>query len=362
YLNDAHGNPSSIHGIGRHASEAVRKSRTQVANLLHTKARRIVFTGGGSEADNLAVKGIAFARAEQGKHLITTTVEHPAILSTCRFLEKMGYEVTYLPVDGTGLVDPKNLAAAIRPDTILVSIMMANNEVGTIQPIVELCSIAHERGVVFHTDAVQAVGKIDVDVEALDIDLLSLSAHKLHGPKGVGALYVRPGIELESLVHGGTQENGLRAGTENVPSIVGFGRAAELAQNTVKGRNEMAKLRDRLEAGLRNFVPNLNLNGHPTLRLPNTLNVTFPGLRGESLVVAMDQHGISLSSGSACKSGSPEPTHVLIAMGASEEEAHCAVRFSLSNETTSSDIDATIDTVGRVLEKMATTVRFLPCK
>jgi cysteine sulfinate desulfinase/cysteine desulfurase-like protein len=240
--------------------------------------------------------------------------------------------------------------------------MMANNEVGTIQPIRELCAAAHERGVLFHTDAVQAVGKIEVDVGDLDVDLLSMSAHKLHGPKGVGALYVKRGLDLEPLIHGGKQEAGLRAGTENVPAIVGFGKAAELARRAVRDADSIARLRDKLEAGIRRLIPDAVLNGPREDRLPNTLNLTLPGLRGESLVVALDQHGISLSSGSACKSGSPEPTHVLISMGRTEEEAHCAVRLSLAHATTEGEIDETVVMVERVLEEMETTVRFLPCK
>jgi cysteine desulfurase NifS len=362
FLDAAYGNPSSIHGAGREAHEAVDKARGQVAALLHTRPRRILFTGCGSEADNLAIKGTAFARSGEGKHLITSTIEHPAVLQTCRFLERQGYEVTYLPVSGDGMIAPDDLRRALRDDTILVSLMMANNEVGTIQPIAELCAVAHERGVTFHTDAVQAAGKIDVNVEELGVDLLSLSAHKLHGPKGIGALYVRKGVRLEPLIHGGKQESGLRAGTENVPAIVGFGKAAELGRLAVRDAETLTRCRDRLEAGIRTLVPAAMRNGHPTARLPNTLNLTLPGLRGESLVVALDQHGISLSSGSACKSGSPEPTHVLLAMGRSDVDAHCAVRFSLSKFTTPEDVDETVRALAQVLTELETTVRFLPCK
>ena len=243
-----------------------------------------------------------------------------------------------------------------------MSIMMANNEVGTLQPIRELCAIAHQNGILFHTDAVQAIGKVKVDVEELQVDLLSLSGHKFHAPKGVGALYMKQGMQLEPLIHGGKQEGGRRAGTENVASIVGLGKAADLAQHALQNSDRMAQLRDRLEAGIKKLVPEARLNGHPQQRLPNTLNLTLPELRGESLVVALDQYGISISSGSACKSGSPEPTHVLIAMGKSEEEAHCAVRISLSHATSEADVDATIAAFEQVLEEMETTVRFLPCK
>ncbi len=362
FLDAEHGNPSSIHGVGRDARTALDQARGQVARLINTRPRRIIFTGGGSESDNLALKGIAFAHGEKGRHIVTSTVEHPAVLQACKFLENIGYRVTYLRVDEHGRIDSDDLKEAISSDTILVSLMMANNEVGTIQSIGELCAIAHERGVLFHTDAVQSVGKIKLDVQELDVDLLSISAHKFHGPKGVGALYVKKGIDLEPLVHGGRQEGGLRAGTENVPAIVGMGRAAELATHALRKADEMKRLRDMLETGIRELIPDAELNGHPEHRLPNTLNLTLPGLRGESLVVALDQHGISLSSGSACKSGSPEPTHVLIAMGKSDEEAHCAIRLSLSHDTTMEDIDETVEAVARVLEEMEATVRFLPCK
>ncbi|MFW6151131.1 MAG: cysteine desulfurase family protein, partial [Chloroflexota bacterium] len=361
YLGSSHGNPSSIHEAGKDAREAVEWARRQVAALIGARPRRIIFTGGGSEADNLALKGTAFALRNKGNHLITTNVEHPAILSTCRFLEKLGYEVTYLAVDGDGWLDPEMLRAAISDSTILVSIMMANNEVGTILPLRALCGIAHDRGVLVHSDAIQAVGKIPVDVEELGVDMLSISAHKFHGPKGVGALYVRKGVELEPLIHGGEQEGGLRAGTENTPGIVGLGKAAELAPRAVQERDRIRALRDRLESGIGEHVPGARLNGHPEQRLPNTLNLTLPGLRGESIVIALDQHGIALSSGSACKSGSPEPTHVLMAMGRSEEEAHCAVRLSLSRHTTKEDTDDTIAALGKVLEEK-NMVRLLPCR
>ena len=362
FLETGYGNPSSIHTRGRDAHEAIEDARRRVARLINARPRRIVLTGGGSESNNLALKGIAFAHQDRGEHIITTEIEHPAVLQTCRFLERMGFRVTYLPVDSDGLVAPEALRNAIDDRTLLVSIMMANNEVGTIQPIKELRDISQERDILFHTDAVQAAGKIPVDVEELGVDLLSLSGHKFHGPKGVGALYVRKGVELEPLIHGGKQEHGLRAGTENVAAIVGLGKAAELASRALPRSQEMQKLRDRLEVGIRKLIPEARLNGHPQQRLPNTLNLTLPRLRGESLVVALDQHGIALSSGSACKSGFPEPTHVLIAMGRSEAEAHCAVRFSLSHDTTEEEIDQVVRALEQVLEETETTVRFLPCK
>lgn len=362
YLDTLFGNPSSIHHYGKDASEAVEKARRSVAKLLNTKARRILFTGGGSESDNLAIKGIAQALKEKGNHIITSSIEHPAVLKTCAFLERNGFEVTYLQVDNTGLVNPKDLRDAINEQTILVSIMFANNEVGTIQPIKELCEIAHQNEVLFHTDAVQTIGKIPVHPEELNVDLLTLSAHKFHGPKGIGALYVKKGIEIEPLIHGGKQERNLRAGTENVTAIVGLGKASELALHHLEDFHRVKKLRDELEEGIRELIPNAKLNGHNVLRLPNTLNMTLPEMRGESLVVALDQHGIALSSGSACKSGSPDPTHVLMAMGKSEQEAHCAVRLSLSHFTTKDDIKRTITALDEVLKEMKTTVRFLSCK
>jgi cysteine desulfurase NifS len=362
YLESAHGNPSSIHRAGKDAKRAIEDARRQVAKLIGATQRRVIFTGGGSEADNLALKGVAFAHREHGNHIITSTVEHPAVLQACAFLERIGYRITYLAVDEHGLVRPDELRAAICNETILVSVMMANNEVGTVQPIETLSGIARQRGVLFHTDAVQAAGKLDIDVEALEVDLMTLSAHKFHGPKGVGALYVRKGVALEPLVHGGKQEGSLRAGTENVAAIVGMGRAAELARMAVRDADQLRARRDKLEAGVRALIEGARLNGHPESRLPNTLNMTLPNLRGESIVVALDQHGVSLSSGSACKSGSPEPTHVLIAMGKSEDEAHCSVRFSLSRYTSEKDVDETLEMLGQVLEEMETTVRFLPCK
>jgi cysteine desulfurase NifS len=361
YLSADAGNPSSIHQTGRIAREALENARRQVAILINAQPRRIIFTGGGSEADNLAITGAALAMRDNGNHIITTTIEHPAVLGACEFLERCGYRVTYLNVDRDGWLNPENLCTAIDEDTILVSIMMANNEVGTILPIRELSSICHEKGIPFHTDAVQAVGKIKVDIQELGADMLSLSGHKFHAPKGVGALYIRKGIELEPLIHGGKQERGIRAGTENVPAIVGLGKAAELVTSALLNSERIRDLRDKLEKGIRNLVPNAILNGQRENRLPNTLNMTLPGLRGESIVIAMDQHGIALSSGSACKSGSPEPTHVLIAMGRTEEEAHCSVRFSLSRYTTEEDIDYTLSALEEVL-KEKDIVRLMPCK
>ena len=276
-------------------------------------------------------------------------------------MEKCGYRVTYLEVDENGWLEPTKLRHAIAEDTILVSIMMANNEVGTILPIKELSLICRAEGVLFHTDAVQAAGKIKVDIQELGVDMLSISGHKFHAPKGIGALYFRKGIELEPIIHGGKQENGIRAGTENIPAIVGLGKAAELAVYAIPEYDRICNLRNKLEKGIKDLVPEAILNGHPEHRLPNTLNLTLPGLRGESIVIFLDQHGISISSGSACKSGSPEPTHVLIAMGRTEEEAHCSVRFSLSRYTTEEDIDYTVSALAQVL-KEKDMVRLIPCK
>jgi len=362
YLNRDYGNPSAIHSLGREAHDGMEKGRRLVGQMINARPRRIVFTSGGSESDNLALKGIAYKYCKEGNHIITTTIEHPAILKTCQYLETAGFEVTYLEVEKTGRVKPENLKEAIRNDTILVSIMLANNETGTIQPVKDLCKCAHQKGILFHTDAVQAAGKIPIDVEDLNVDLLTLSGHKFHGPKGIGVLYVKKGVELEALIHGGKQENKIRAGTENVAGIVGLGKAAELSVFGIRKQKEIEKLRDKLYSGIKKLIPGAVLNGDEKERLPNTLNLTLPAMRGESLVMALDQHGIALSSGSACKSGSPDPTHVLLAMGKSEEEAHCSVRFSLSHQTTDKDINETLETLKIVLEEMETTVRFLPCK
>ncbi|MEE9577837.1 MAG: IscS subfamily cysteine desulfurase, partial [Gemmatimonadota bacterium] len=365
YLNAEYGNPSSIHGPGAEARSAVEGVRRAVAQALNCTARRILFTSGGSEADNLAIKGAAFARRGAGVHIITSRVEHPAVLSACEALTNFDFELTYLEADGDGLVEPKSLAEAMTPRTILVSVMAANNEVGTVQPVAELARVAKAHGALFHTDAVQALGKLPLDVEELGVDLLSLSSHKAHGPKGVGALYVRRGVQLEPLIHGGGHEWGLRAGTENVPGIVGFGMAIELAVrrlNEHKHVERVRRLRDMLEDGICDIVQGARLNGHATRRLPNTLNMTLPGIRGESLVLLMDRRGIYFSSGSACKSGSPEPSHALTAMGLTEEEAHCAVRFSLGVGNTEEDIRYVLDSLAEIVENTKSGVQFAACR
>ena len=364
YLTDRCGNPSSIHSRGNEARDAVEAARRVIGQTLNCTARRVIFTGGGSEADNLAIKGVAFARRGEGDHIITTTIEHPAVLRTCESLEGFGFDITYLDVDREGRVDPQALADAITDRTVLASVMMANSEVGTIQSIEELAGIAHERGVLFHSDAVQGLGKLHIDVDELGVDLLSVSSHKIHGPKGIGALYVRKGVPLAAAIHGGGQERGLRGGTENVPAIVGFGKACELASRRLD-RKEMERvrgLRDRLEEGIRELIPNAKLNGHPTRRLPNTLNMTLPGMRGESLVLFLDRAGVYLSSGSACKSGHPDPSHVLLAMGLSDEEAHCAVRMTLGIANGDEDIRYALDALGGIVRDSQSGVRFVACR
>jgi cysteine desulfurase NifS len=364
YLREARGNPSSIHSQGRESQDAVESARRRVAQALNCTARRIVFTGSGSEADNLAIKGAALALRDQGNHLVTTSIEHPAVLNACKALEEFGFETTILGVDGNGRVDPRAFRAAIRPETVVASVMMANNEIGTMQPIMELAAIAHEYDVVFHTDAVQALGKVPIDVRNLDVDLLTVSAHKLHGPKGVGALYVKRGLRLTPLIDGGGHERGLRSGTENVPGIVGFGKACDIALRSLNSKEmeRVASLRDRLEAGIRALVPKGKLNGHPTQRLPNTLNMVLPEMRGESLVLFLDRYGVCFSAGSACKTGNPEPSHVLTAIGLSDEEAHCSVRLSLGIGNDDEDIDHVLEAFTEVIRDSQSSVRFVACR
>lgn len=359
---DCYGNPSSIYAVGKEARIAVETARRSVAALINCTARRVTFTGSGSEANNLAIKGVAFVNANGKNHIVTSSIEHPSVLNACQWLEKLGFSVTYLPVDTGGMVNPDDLRAAITENTCLVSVILANNETGSIQPIVELAGIAKERGVLFHTDAVQAVGKIPIDVEELGVDLLTMSGHKFHGPKGIGALYVRKGVVLDPLVSGGHQEKGLRAGTENVISIVGLGKAAELAIDRIPQMNRLRELRDSLERRIQELIPGTKLNGHREQRLPNTLNLTLPGIRGESLVLALDQKGVAVSSGSACRAGLPEPSHALMAMGLSEEEAHCAMRFTLGLGNTMDEIDRTVSIIDQVIRERKDTIRFVACR
>lgn len=362
FLNNEYGNPSSIYREGKNARSVVDAARRTIAQLLNCTAKRVIFTSCGSESNNFVIKGAAFAFGEKRNHIITSVVEHPSVLEPCRWLERNGFEVTYLPVDRSGRVDPADLRQSISERTCLVSIMAANNEIGTIQPISEFARIAHEHGVLFHTDGVQAAGKIPLDVEALGVDFLSISGHKLQGPKGIGALYIHKNAVLDPLIHGGKQEHGIRAGTENVPGIVGMGKAAEIAIRNLAHADYLRMLRDKLEHGIKKIVPESWVNGHPVERLPNTLNMTLPDIRGESLVLALDQYGISLSSGSACRSFSPMPSHVLMALGLSKEEAHCSIRFSLGVENTVEEVNRTISLLNELILSSRNVVRFIPCR
>lgn len=359
---NGHGNPSSIYSEGKEARFAVESARRSVGQLLNCTARRITFTGSGSEANNLAIKGVAFANWNTRNHVITTSIEHPSVMNTCKWLESHGFSVTYLEVDRKKSINPEDLRSAITDRTCLVSVMMANNETGSIQPIKELVHVAKEQDILFHTDCVQAIGKIPIDATELGVDFLTLSGHKLYGPKGIGALYIRKGVVLEPLVSGGNQEGGMRAGTENVLGIVGLGKAAELSVQRLPEMVRVKGLRDKLESGIRSLITDAKLNGNSEEILPNTLNITLPGIRGESVVLALDQRGVSLSSGSACRSGSPKPSYALLAMGLSEEEAHCSLRFSLGLGNTMEEIDRTITLLGEVVRDKKTAVRFVPCR
>jgi cysteine desulfurase len=353
YFTEFFGNPSSIHQFGQQAKQAMETARENVAKLLGARPDEIVFTSGGSEADNMALKGVALANEAKGKHIITSAIEHHAVLETAHFLEKRGFRVTYLPVDKYGTVDPQAVSDAISDDTILVSIMHANNEVGTIQPVAQIGAIAKQRGVLFHTDAVQTVGHVPINLKAMNVDLLSASAHKLYGPKGVGILYVRKGTRLVSLIHGGEQERRRRASTENIPGIVGFGKAAEIAmQEMTEEAEHLTALRDKLIDGLLSRIDDIRLNGHPTQRLPNNVNVSVRYVEGESMLLNLDMEGIAASTGSACSSGTLEPSHVLLALGLSHEEAHGSIRLSLGRYTTENDIDRVLEVLPRVVSKL----------
>lgn len=355
YFTTQFGNPSSIYRLGRNALQALDDARATTAEILHCSPKEIVFLGGGSEADNLAIKGVALAaqRAGKGNHVITSAIEHHAVLHACAYLAEFGFEVTILPVDRDGLVSPDDLRAAIRPETVLVSIMYANNEIGTIQPIAELGAICRERGVLFHSDAVQAAGALPLDVTALNVDLLSLTAHKFYGPKGVGALYVRRGVPLLAQINGGGQERRRRAGTENVPGIVGFATALRLAEERREAYvAHCLALRERLIDGIISRIPDVRLNGHRTQRLPNNVNVSFAATDGESILLLLDQAGIAASSGSACSSGSLEPSHVLKAIGLDDELAHGSVRLTVGKDTTGADIDVVLDRLPAMIERL----------
>ena len=353
YFSGIMGNASSLHTVGQKAKRALEQARSAVARALGTESKEIYFTSGGTESDNLAIKGAAYANAERGRHIITTAIEHHAVLSSCHYLETQGFEVTYLPVDNQGVVDLDALRDSIRDDTVLVSVMLANNEVGVIQPLAEIAAIAKERGALVHTDAVQGIGKIPVDVDALGVDLLSLTAHKLYGPKGTGALYVRQGTSIVPLRHGGHQERELSPGTENIPGIVGLATALELAcEEMVDEGARLARLRDQLEAGLRERIAEVALNGHPELRLPNILNMSFAHAEGESLLLALDTKGIAVSTGSACSAGSTDPSHVLMAMGLGRTRASGSLRFSLGRNNDTKDIDYVLDQLPLIVERL----------
>lgn len=353
YLTERFGNPSSVYSLGREARRALDEARETVADLIGADDREIVFTGGGSEADNLAIKGVAFANRNKGNHIITSAVEHHAVLDTMRFLEANGFRITILPVDGYGMVDPNRVVEALTEDTILVSIMHANNEVGTIQPIEEIGRILADKDIYFHTDAVQTAGILPINVDELHCDLLSLSAHKFYGPKGVGVLYVRRGTKLEPHIHGGAQERKRRAGTENVAGIVGLAKAFALAQGEIDtSAARLTALRNRLRDGIAARIDHVRFNGHPTLRLPNNVNVCFAFIEGEALLLNLDMHGIAASSGSACTSGSLEPSHVLVAMGVPPEIAHGSLRLTLGRENTEEEIDAVLDVLVEVVERL----------
>ncbi|WP_029688572.1 cysteine desulfurase NifS [Thermoanaerobacter sp. A7A] len=353
YYSDVFGNPSSPYSYGQEAKKAIEEAREKVAKALGADADEIYFTSGGSESDNWALKGVAYALKDKGNHIITTEIEHHAVLNTCRYLEKEGFKVTYLPVDEYGLVKPEDLKKAITDKTILVSIMFANNEIGTIEPIEELVKIAHEKNVYFHTDAVQAVGNIPIDVKKLDVDLLSLSAHKIYGPKGVGALYIKKGVKIHSLIQGGTQERNRRAGTENVAGIVGLGEAIELITKNLDSHiNKLTFLRDKLINGILEKIPYARLNGHPTKRLPGNVNVSFEFVDGESLILNLDMAGICASSGSACTSGSLEPSHVLLAIGLSKELARGSLRLTIGKDNTEEDIDKVLEVLPQIVKRL----------
>lgn len=353
YFTECYGNPSAIYGFADKAKMAVDKSRETIANLIGAKNDEIYFTGGGSESDNWALKATAEAYKDKGKHIITTTIEHHAILHTAKWLEEQGYEVTYVGVDENGVIKLDELRAAIRPDTILISVMAANNEIGTIQPLEEIGAIAKEHGILFHTDAVQAFAHIPIDVEKMHIDMLSASGHKINGPKGIGIMYIRKGVKIRSFIHGGAQERQRRAGTHNVPGIVGIGKAVELAKESMEERiSYETKLRDYLINRVLTEIPYSKLNGHPTDRLPNNANFCFRFIEGESMLILLDMNGICASSGSACTSGSLDPSHVLLAIGLPHEIAHGSLRLTISEKTTKEEIDFTVDKLKEIIERL----------
>jgi cysteine desulfurase len=354
YFDEMYGNPSSgIYELGRKSKEAVENARKTVADFINADEKELYFTAGGSESDNWAIKGVAFANKDKGNHIITTKIEHHAVLHTCEYLEKFGFETTYLDVDEYGMIDLEQLKNSIKPETILISIMYANNEIGTIQPIEKIGEIAKEHNIVFHTDAVQALGAVRIDVKKQHIDLMSMSAHKLGGPKGIGGIYIKKGVKIDNLIHGGGQERGKRAGTEGVQNIVGFGKAVEMAsKNFDQYVSELTKTRNKLMEGIKNNIPDVVLNGHPTMRLPNNVNFSYKYVEGESILLLLDMDGIAASSGSACTSGSLDPSHVLLATGLDHGTAHGSIRFTISEETTDEDIEYVIKTMKSIIEKL----------
>ncbi|HQA99343.1 MAG TPA: cysteine desulfurase NifS [Candidatus Dojkabacteria bacterium] len=353
YLNEIYGNASSIYSIGRETKKAIEVAREKVAKAINADSNEIYFTGSGTEADNWAIKGIAFANQHKGKHIITTNIEHHAVLHTCEYLEKFGFETTYVPVKENGIVDVNDIKGAIREDTILISVMFANNEIGTIQPIKEIGELAKEKNIYFHTDAVQTIGNIPVDVKELNVDLLSLSAHKFHGPKGVGALYVRNGVNIDNLLHGGGQEKRRRASTENIAGIVGLGTAIEITTKNIDEKVKyLIKLREKTINGLIENIPDIIVNGDREKRLPGNVNVCFKYIEGESILLHLDQYGICASSGSACTSGSLEPSHVLLAIGLPHEIAHGSLRLSFSEENTEEEVDYLLEKLPPIIKNL----------
>ncbi|NLB41853.1 MAG: cysteine desulfurase NifS [Clostridiales bacterium] len=353
YFTEKYGNPSSVHSFGRESRKALDLARDRVAKAINGDSNDIYFTGSGTESDNWAIKGVALANKKKGNHIITSSIEHHAVMHTCNQLEREGFIVTYLPVDKYGLVDAELVREAITDKTILITIMTANNEIGTIQPIKEIGTIAREKKVLFHTDAVQAIGSIPIDVKEMNVDLLSLSAHKFYGPKGVGALYMRKGVKAQQMIHGGAQERNRRGGTENLPAIVGMGKGIELAVTDMPARSErIQSLRDRLIEGIIPSVANTRLNGHPTKRLPGNVNFSFEFIEGEALLLSLDLKGIAGSSGSACTSGSLDPSHVLLGIGLSHEIAHGSLRLTLGDQNTEEEVDYVLEVLPQVVQRL----------
>jgi cysteine desulfurase len=353
YFRQKFGNPSSIYSIGRESKKAIEEARETISGIIGAEPREIFFTGSGTEADNWAIKGVAYANRKKGRHIITTAIEHHAVLHACQYLESDGFEVTYLPVDQDGLVTAEQVRAAIRPDTILVSIMFANNEIGTIQPIAEIGKVTREKGVYFHTDAVQAMGSVNIDVSEMNIDMLSMSAHKFYGPKGVGALYINKGVKITSFIHGGAQERGRRASTENVAAIVGMAKALEIAAAGMEQHNKkLMALRERTIKEIQEKIPFVRLNGHREKRLPGNVNLTFEFIEGESLLLMLDLKGIAASSGSACTSGSLDPSHVLLAIGLPHELAHGSLRITFGEQNSDEDVDYLLDVLPPIVQRL----------